>query len=135
MKKKVENFLFEHESYAIRGAVFQIYKHFRNTQKEVVYRNALAQELKKQGLQVETEKRISVSYGGRTVGTYVPDIVVNGSICIELKAKPFLHKQDKEQFWRYLKNSNFHLGFLVNFGEPDGVEIVRRVYDLRRSSA
>lgn len=70
--------------------------------------------------------------GGRTVGTYVPDLVVNGKICIELKAKPFLHKQDKEQFWHYLKNSNFRLGFLVNFGASNGIEIMRKVYDSAR---
>ena len=115
--------------------MFDIYKHFRNTQKEKVYLNALAEELRSKGLNTEVEKRITVSYHNRTVGTYVPDLVVNEQICIELKAKPFLHKQDKEQFWHYLKNSNFRLGFLVNFGAADGVEIVRRVYDLRRSSA
>jgi GxxExxY protein len=134
MKQKTP-LLFEKESYLIRGAVFEVYKHFRNTQKEVVYRNALAQELKKQGLDVEVEKRMPVSYGGRTVGTYVPDMVVNNEICIELKAKPFLHKEDKEQFWHYLKNSGFRLGFLVNFGAPDGVQIIRKVYDTARGSA
>jgi GxxExxY protein len=134
MKQK-SPLLFEKESYLIRGAVFEVYKHFRNTQKEVVYRNALAQELKKKELKVEAEKRIPVSYGGRTVGTYVPDLVVNGLICIELKAKPFLHAQDNEQFWQYLKNSGFRLGFLVNFGASDGVQIIRKVYDLARGSA
>ena len=127
--------LFEEESYIIRGAMFDIYKHFRNTQKEVVYRNALTQEFKKKELEVEVEKRIPVSYGGRTVGTYVPDMVVNNKICIELKAKPFLHKQDREQFWHYLKNSGFRLGFLVNFGAPNGVQIIRKVYDTARGSA
>ena len=131
MKQKT-SLLFEKESYLIRGAIFEIYKHFRNTQNEVVYRNALSQELKKQGLSVEIEKRIPVSYLGRTVGTYVPDLVVNKTICIELKAKPFFHKEDKEQFWHYLKNSNFRLGFLVNFGATGGVQIIRRVYDVAR---
>lgn len=124
--------LFEKESYLIRGAVFDVYKHFRNTQKEKVYLNALFDELKSKGLDVELEKRIKVSYRNRTVGTYVPDLVVNQQICIELKAKPFLHKQDQEQFWHYLKNSDFRLGFLVNFGATDGVKIVRRVYDVAR---
>lgn len=55
---------------------------------------------------------------------------------MELKAKPFIHKEDVRQFWHYLKNSNFKLGFLVNFGETNGVKIIRRVYDSnRRSSA
>lgn len=53
------------------------------------------------------------------------------------KAKPFLHREDIQQFWYYLKNSQFKLGFLINFGEPGGVKIVRKVYDTarQRSSA
>jgi len=139
MKKKVADFLFEKESYIIRGAVYQIYKKFRNSQKEKVYLRALAEELKVRELKVEIEKRISVYYLNKKVGTYVPDLVINNAIFIELKAKPFIHKKDQEQFWHYLKNSHFRLGFLVNFGSSNGVQIIRRVYDksrkVRRSSA
>lgn len=139
MKKKVDNFLFEGESYIIRGAAYEIYKKFRNSQKEKVYQRALAGELKIKGLQIEFEKRLPVYHRNKKVGTYVPDIVVNGKIMIELKAKPFIHRQDQEQFWYYLKNSDFLLGFLMNFGSPNGVQIIRRVYDksrkVQRSSA
>jgi len=135
MDKKVDNFLFEKESYIIRGAAFEIYKKFRNTQKERAYLNAFANELKFHGLSVEIEKQLPVYYRDKKVGTYVPDLVVDDKICIELKAKPFFSKQDKEQFWHYLKNSDFRLGFLINFGASNGVEIVRRVYDIRRNSA
>lgn len=75
---------------------------------------------------------------GIKVGTYTPDLLINDAIILELKAKPFLHKDDVQQFWHYLKNSEYRLGFLVNFGEPNGVQIVRRVYDkarIPRSSA
>jgi len=133
MENKVADFLFENESYLIREAAFEIYKKFRNTQKERIYLKSLAEELKSRGLTIEIEKQIPVYYGSKKVGTYVPDLVVNDVICLELKAKLFLHKQDKEQFWHYLKNSNFRLGFLMNFGAPKGVEIIRRVYDLRRN--
>lgn len=63
---------------------------------------------------------------------YVPDLIISDSIVMELKAKPYLHKEDISQFWYYLKNSKFKLGFLVNFGKANGVEIVRRVYDKSR---
>lgn len=135
MENRVSDFLYEEESYVIRGAAFEIYKKFRNTQKERVYLNALNEELKLRGLSAEVEKRIPIYYGAKKVGTYVPDIVVNNAIILELKAKPFFHRQDREQFWHYLKNSSFKLGFLINFGTPRGVDIIRRVYDLQRSSA
>lgn len=120
--------LFEKESYLIRGSCFSLYKKFRNTQKEGVYQKALAMELKEKNLIVEREKQLPVYHLGEKVGVYTPDLLVNSTIIIELKAKPFLHKDDIQQFWYYLKSSDFRLGFLINFGEPDGVKIIRRVY-------
>lgn len=130
--------IYPRESYIIRGACFTIYKKFRNTQKESVYQKALTEELKQKGLIVEREKQLPIHYLGIKVGVYTPDLLVNNTIIIELKAKPFLHKDDVQQFWHYLKNSEFKLGFLVNFGEPNGVKIIRRVYEkarIPRSSA
>lgn len=125
-QKKV--FLYPQESYLIRGACFNIYKKFRNTQKESVYQKSLLQELKSKDLTVEREKQLPVFHLETKVGVYVPDFIINNSIIIELKAKPFLHKEDVQQFWYYLKNSQFRLGFLINFGESDGIKIIRRVY-------
>lgn len=121
-------FLFKEESYLIRGACFDLYKKFRNTQKESVYQRSLLLELTNKGLQAVREKQLPIYHLGEKVGVYIPDLVVNEAIIIELKAKPFIHKDDLQQFWYYLKNSEFSLGFLVNFGEPNGVRIVRRVY-------
>jgi len=124
--------LYREESYQIRGDCFSIYKKFRNTQKESIYQKSLLEELKIRDLNVSREKQLPIYYLDVKVGVYTPDLVVNDSIIIELKAKPFLHKDDIAQFWYYLKNSKFKLGFLVNFGKSDGVEIVRRVYDSAR---
>lgn len=136
-KRGKTQLLYPDESYIIRGACFDIYKKFRNTQKESVYQKSLAAELKSKGLVVEREKQIPVHHLGIKVGVYTPDLLVDDKILIELKGKPFLHKDDVKQFWYYLKNSDFKLGFLVNFGESNGVKIIRRVYDeaRQRSSA
>lgn len=122
-------FLFKQESYLIRGACFDLYKKFRNTQKESVYQKALLLELTSKGLQAVREKQLPIYHLGEKVGVYTPDLIVNDAIIIELKAKPLIHKEDLQQFWYYLKNSQFNLGFLVNFGEPNGVKIIRRVYN------
>lgn len=124
--------LYEKESYEIRGACFKIWKEFGNAYKESIADKALTIELKSRGLGVEDQKRINVYYNGQKVGTYVPDKVVNSQIIIELKSKPFLTQGDIKQFWRYLKGSNFKLGFLVNFGNK--LEIKRVVYETARSA-
>lgn len=59
--------------------------------------------------------------------------MINDIILIEIKAKPFIVKEDIEQFWYYLKNSNYKLGFLINFGASGSVQIIRKVYDTARN--
>lgn len=132
IRKTKQIILYPQESFFIQGACFEIYKHFRNTQKEVVYQKALALELMRRGLYVDREKQLPIFYLNQKVGNYVPDLVVNKIIVIELKAKQFLHSEDIRQFWYYLKNSDFRLGYLINFGEPNGVKLIRRVYDTAR---
>lgn len=130
--KSGEDLLYEKESYLLRGACFVVYKNFGVAFKEKVIHNALAAELKQRGLTVETQKRIDIIYKDQRVGVYIPDIVVNGQIIMELKAKPFLSKEDDRQFWYYLRGSQYKLGFLINFGSQH-LQIKRRVYDRARN--
>jgi GxxExxY protein len=130
--------LYGDESYRIRGVAYDIYKEFRNRHKEKIYQNAFYLGLKRKGLNVEKEKQVKIYYKGEKVGTYTPDLVVNRRIIIELKAKPMITKDDLKQFWEYLRGSRYKLGFLINFGAVDGVDIHRRIYEtarLRGSSA
>ena len=125
--------LYEKESFEIRGACFKVWKEFGGAYKENIVDRALTIELRKRNFFVEDQKRINIYYDGQKVGTYVPDKVVNGIIILELKSKPFLVLSDSRQFWRYLKGSDFKLGFLINFGNK--LEIKRVVYDTARSAS
>lgn len=78
------------------------------------------------------EFQIPVLVNGKKVGIYIPDILVNNLIILEFKATPYLTQQAIQQFWQKLRNTPYILGFLINFGKPGGVEIVRRVYDTAR---
>jgi len=129
----MDKLLYKEESYIIRGVAFDIYKKFKNHHKEKVYRDSFYLGLTDKGLKVDKEKRIDIFYNNKKVGTYVPDLVINDIIFMELKAKPIVLKQDIEQFWHYLKNSEYKLGFLINFGAPRGIQIIRKVYDTARN--
>ncbi len=84
---------------------------------ERVYENALAISMDA-GLQVERQKAYSVCFKGRKVGTYVADLVVNGSLLVELKALSALAKDHEAQLMNYLKASGLGVGLLINFGTP-----------------
>lgn len=126
--------LYEKESYLIRNSVFDVYKELGCGHKEIVYQRALLQSLTKHDLTIEKERRMSVIFENVNVGNYVPDFLINEKIILELKAKPFLLNNDVKQFWQYLKGTDCKLGFLINFGSPGGVQIVRRVYDTARNN-
>ena len=131
MAQTVENFLYEQESYNIRGACFDVWKEFKGMFKESIIDKSLTIALESKGLTVESQKRIDIYFQNEKVGTYVPDKVINGVILLELKVKQFVTKQDTEQFWKYLKASNYKLGFLINFS-PTQLQIKRIVYDTAR---
>ena len=130
----MEKLLYEKESYLIIGGAIEIYKQFRNRHKEKVYLRAYTSYLENKRLNVEIERQIPIYFNGKKVGIYTPDIVVEDCIFIELKCKPKLTSDDIKQFWYYLKGSKYKLGFLVNFGSNDGVEIIRKVYDVARKT-
>jgi GxxExxY protein len=89
---------------------------------------SLVSYLRAKGLQVETEKQVPIYFSQEKVGVYTPDISVNGCIFLELKCKSVITRNDIKQFWYYLKATGYPLGFLINFGAPNGVEIIRRIY-------
>ena len=128
----MSDLLYKEESYLIQGGAFEIYKQFRNRHKETVYWKDLIGYLKNRGLAIEEEKQIPIYFENKKVGVYIPDITVNNLILIELKCKPQISQDDIKQFWYYLKNSEYKVGYLINFGSTDGVQIIRRIYDTAR---
>jgi GxxExxY protein len=85
---------------------------------EKVYENALAHELRKEGLQVVQSQDIQVFYDGVVVGLYEADLVVDGCVLVELKAVKALDDIHKGQCLNYLKAMGFRICLLINFGKP-----------------
>lgn len=53
---------------------------------EIVYRNALFEELSLNGIAVRKEQPFPVHYRDRQVGLYMADLVVEDRVIVELKA-------------------------------------------------
>ena len=121
-----ENLLFEDESYAIRGAIYEVYKMLGCGHLEEVYQNALEEELCLCGIPFVAKKPLHIMYKGRDCGLYEPDLICYDKIILELKAVESLHPKHEAQLMNYLKATNLNLGFLVNFGAYPKVDIKRR---------
>jgi GxxExxY protein len=94
---------------------------------ENVYQNALMIELSKSDLSADMQRRIQVRYDGQVVGDYVPDIVVEDKVILELKSVKEVHPAHEAQLVNYLKATGIEIGLLINFG--DKVQVKRKVMD------
>ncbi|MCR5641781.1 MAG: GxxExxY protein [Prevotella sp.] len=109
--------IYQELSNKILEAYFNVLKHLTTGLLESVYENALCIELDEMGIPFERQKHLSVYYKGRVIGEFVPDIVVDNKIILELKSIPELTSANAAQLINYLIITQFKVGYLLNFGE------------------
>ena len=85
---------------------------------ERVYSNALAVELRTQGIALQNELPIKIQYRNAIVGDYIADLVVDGRVLVELKACASLDPIHTAQILNYLRATKIQVGLLLNFGRP-----------------
>ena len=82
----MEELLYKELSGRIIAAAYKVYNTLGAGFLEKVYENALLYELRKQGINVESQVSINVYYEDMVVGAYFADIIVEDLIIVELKA-------------------------------------------------
>jgi len=114
------NLLEEELCSKIIKAFYDTANKYGTTFKESIFQNALIEELEKLQLKVEKQKRINIYSidSGKILGVYIPDLIVEDKIVIEIKATSFPVERDISQQRSYLKASKYEIGYLVNFGTP-----------------
>jgi GxxExxY protein len=86
---------------------------------ESIYSRALIAELKNNGFQVEREKAIKIWYASIVVGKHLLDLVVDGTVIVELKANRGIVQVHMAQMNSYLHATNYPIGVILNFGMPE----------------
>lgn len=118
--------LFKDESYAIRGACFEVYKDKGCGFLENVYQECLAIEFEHLNIPHVAQPTLELGYRGKTLTqTYKPDFICYNEIILELKASKNLDDSHRAQLHNYLKATNKRLGLLINFGHHPKVQIER----------
>ena len=120
--------IYEEEAYAIRGAVFDVYREMGSGFLEAVYQECLEKELSLRGIPYVSQKELVLTYKGEALKqTYKPDLICYEKIIVELKAVKEIATEHKAQLFNYLKATELKLGFLVNFGSHPKATIERIV--------
>ena len=75
---------------AILGCCFDVINTLDSGFVESIYRNALMITLIDNGLEVSAERGFEVVFRGRKIGVFVPDLIVEKQVIIELKSCEYL---------------------------------------------
>ena len=109
--------LYEDETYAIRGAVFEVYNEMGCGFLEAVYQECLERELKLRNIPFVAQPALQLEYKREALmQVYKPDLICFDSIIVELKALSATNGEHQAQVLNYLKATGKKLGLLVNFG-------------------
>jgi GxxExxY protein len=115
----------------IIGSAYRVYNTMGFGFLESVYEKCLLIELGKLGINVESQKPITVYYSGEVVGEFVADLLVGDTVIVELKSVRRIVQAHEVQLVNYLVATGKPVGLLLNFGE-NKVEVKRKVRDIRQ---
>ncbi|MFN8352887.1 MAG: GxxExxY protein [Spirosomataceae bacterium] len=87
-------------------AFYDVYNELGHGFLEKVYQNSLYLELKSRGFKVEAQKQVKVYFKGVEVGEYYPDLIINDSVILELKAAECIVLDFENQILNYLRATN-----------------------------
>lgn len=93
---------------------------------ESVYEICLVHELEKRGLEVARQIEVPVEYDGRRLDSGLRlDLLIAGTVIVELKAVEQVLPVHKAQLLSYLRLTGKPVGLLINFHVPlikDGIQ-------------
>ncbi len=101
-------------SYKINGILFDVRKELGRFKSEQQYCDAIEERFKKSEIGYKREEFLPISFEGEKENRNRADFLINGEIILEVKAKPFITKEDYYQTMRYLQSLDKKLGILVN---------------------
>ena len=111
---------FEPLSYAVFGACIEVQRQLGPHCMEVDYQRALEIALAKRGLEFIREAEIPIYFDGIEITRRRVDFVIwddASTLLLETKAAKTIRPEDVEQCLLYLRNGNFRVCLLANFGE------------------
>jgi GxxExxY protein len=94
---------------------------------ERIYSTALCLELDADGLSFEREKAVTVTYRGIAIPGQRMDLIVAGTVIVEVKAVAHFDPVFQAKLMSYLKTTGLRAGLLINFNRTLLREGIKRV--------
>jgi GxxExxY protein len=112
---------------AIIGALIEVHRVLGPGLTEIMYENAVCNELKLRSIKYARQVPVAVEYKGKSIGDTRLDIVVEDKLILELKACETLNSVHRAQVICYLRATKLKIGLLVNFNVSILKDGIKRV--------
>jgi GxxExxY protein len=91
------------------------------------YLLAMCVELKHSGIAFECEPQLHLHYRDVPIGKYIPDLIVDGTVIVEVKSVANLEPIFTAQLITYLRMTRLRVGLLLNFNRPKLIDGLKRI--------
>ena len=113
---------------AIIGAAIEVHRSLGPGLLESAYEECLCRELELQGIAFERQKPLPLEYKGLKLECgYRVDLVVDGTVVVEIKSVEALLPIHEAQLLTYMKLGGWKVGLLINFNVPVLRQGIRRL--------
>lgn len=110
--------LFKEEVFQIVGAAIEVLNHIGHGFHEKPYENALVIEFGLRNIPYQQQRSFELTYKGRRVGEFIPDLIVFNAIVVDTKTIDRITDIERGQMLNYLRITKLRVGVVLNFNNP-----------------
>jgi len=111
----------------IVGAAIEVHRELGTGLLELIYEEALCYEFQLQGIKYEQQVPADIIYKGHVIKGQRIDLLAEKEVVVEIKSVSKLPDVAIAQIISYLKATNLKRGLIINFGEKQLIDGVKRV--------
>lgn len=104
--------------YQIVGYAMNIMNTLGHGFREKTYENALCLEFKLNQVNFSKQSRYPVIFKNEVIDEFIPDIVVDNRVIVELKTVESIIDEHRGQLLNYLRITGIEVGLILNFKHP-----------------
>ena len=109
------------------GCAIEVHRDLGPGLLEAPYHTALCVEFAHRGIAFARQPSIPLTYRRTQIGTYIPDLIVENTVVVEVKSVLHFEEVFTAQMLTYLRLTQLRVGLIINFNKRllrDGIKRV-----------
>lgn len=105
--------------FKIIGCAMKVHNEIGHGFREKTYENGLCVEFDEIRLSCSSQKEYPIYYHNKLIDKFIPDLIVEEKIIVELKTVEKITNEHIAQVLNYLRATGLEVGLIINFKHPE----------------